>query len=174
MNKFISFIPTSLFLEEIVGLTFDKRFDLIILCYDSYCHHRKLPTLTCYQRPEVKIEKKSIKIFESFDPMFRYLSCYRSEIEVLTSVQRPEIKIKKQYHIWISWPKKPMFRYTSCYIILTLTSNQRPEVKKWPPRGQNEKNNAIFEFLDPKNLCLDIHHTTKVKFKRWPLIRGQR
>ena len=36
------------------------------------------------------MKKKYIMIFESFDPMFRYLSCYRSEIEVLTS--RSEVK----------------------------------------------------------------------------------
>ena len=59
------------------------------------------------------MKKKYVMIFESFDPMFRYLSCYRSEIEV-------------------------------------LTSDQRSEVKKWPPRGQNEKIMPYLNFLTPK------------------------
>ena len=38
------------------------------------------------------------------------------------------------------------------------------------------KNNAIFEFLDPKNLCLDIHHATKVTLNFLFLleVRGQK
>ena len=48
--------------------------------------------------------------------------------------------------------KKPMFRYTSCFKseIQSLASDQRPDIKKWPPRGQNEKVLPYLNFLTQK------------------------
>ena len=73
---------------------------------------------------------------------------------------------------------KHMLRYT-VHIML----QKRSEVKKWPPRGlkltprrSKWKDNAIFEFLAPKNICLDTHHATKIKLNFYLLseVRSQK
>ena len=104
-------------------------------------------------------------------------------IWILTSDQRSEVNL---------WPlrgqiKKIMsflnFLTQNTYISIYIT------VKWWiwifnlwsEVRGQlvasersNKKNSAIFELLDPKNLCFNIHHDKIMALDFWPLIRGQR
>ena len=129
--------------------------------------------------------QKNNIIFELLGPKNLYFNIHHGKItnlnfdlwsEVRGHLVASDRSYKKKMSFLNSLAQKT---YISIYIMVKrktwiLTFDQRSKVIFWSLRGQITTNDVIFEYLDPKILHFNMHHSKRIYLNFWPLIKGLR